>query len=37
MLQQDLLDVTGHYDKNRQFVGTLGGQLLQLAFAIHGI
>lgn len=33
MTSQDLLDVNGSYEKNKNFAGTLGGQLMQILFA----
>jgi hypothetical protein len=37
MLQQDILDVNGHYEKGKPFVGALGGQLMQLVLAAQAI
>lgn len=37
-LQQiEAIDMTGHYEKNRNFAGTLGGQLMQLAITLEVI
>jgi hypothetical protein len=33
----DIVDVNGHFERNRPFFGSLGGQLLQLCFALNGL
>ena len=37
ILQQDIMDVNGNYDRNKPFVGALGGQIMQLAMAIQAM
>jgi hypothetical protein len=34
ILQQDLVEVHGHYERNRPFIGALGGHITQVALAI---
>lgn len=37
ILQQDLLDVHGNYEKGKVFAGSLGGQLCQIFYALCGL
>jgi hypothetical protein len=37
MLQLDILDITGNYEKGKPFVGAVGGQLMQLAIVLEAI
>jgi hypothetical protein len=33
----DIVDVNGHFERNKPQFGTLGGQLLQIFFALSGL
>ena len=37
MVQQDLVEINGFYEKGRPFFGTLGGELLQIVLILEGI
>jgi hypothetical protein len=37
MVQQDLVEINGFYEKGRPFFGTLGGELMQLCLILEGI
>ena len=37
ILQLDIQDITGNFERNRPFVGAIGGQLMQLAIVIEAI
>lgn len=37
MVQQDLVEINGFYEKGRPFFGTLGGELMQLCLVLEGI
>lgn len=37
MAQLDIIDINGHYEKGKPFVGALGGQLMQICLALQGI
>ena len=37
ILQLDICDITGNYERNKPFVGSVGGQLMQLAIVIEAI
>ena len=37
VVQSDLLDINGNYERGKQFLGALGGQLQQLYYVVNAI
>ena len=37
MTNYDLLDIHGNYDKNRGYVGAVGGQFMQIVLVVQAL